>query len=156
MAALTYRAYGLKPPMQSDFDFVWLGLRAFVHGENPYRAVADAHVRGPLYYPLPALVALAPLGLVSAAVARIVFAGLGYAALAYAAAGRKGGLFVGLFSASAIIGGRRRAVVAAADGRRRGAVARACSGSASRASGSRCGAATRRGGRCSGDSPCWR
>jgi hypothetical protein len=105
MAALTYRAYGLKPPMQSDFDFVWLGLRAFVHGENPYRAVADAHVRGPLYYPLPALVALAPLGLVSAAVARIVFAGLGYAALAYAAAGRKGGLFVGLFSASAIIGG---------------------------------------------------
>ncbi len=105
MAALTYRAYGLKPPMQSDFDFIWLGLRAFVHGENPYRAVADAHVRGPLYYPLPALVALAPLGLVSAAVARIVFAGLGYAALAYAAAGRKGGLFVGLFSASAIIGG---------------------------------------------------
>src|SRR5439155_104266 len=60
MAALTYRAYGLAPPMASDFDFVWIGLRAFVHGENPYRAVADAHVRGPLYYPLPALVALAP------------------------------------------------------------------------------------------------
>lgn len=105
MAALTYRAYGLAPPMASDFDFVWIGLRAFVHGENPYRAVADAHVRGPLYYPLPALVALAPLGLVSAGVARIVFAGLGYAALAYAAAGRPGGLFVSLFSASAIIGG---------------------------------------------------
>ena len=63
MALLTYRAYGLAPPMQSDFDFVWIGLRAFVHGENPYRAVADAHVRGPLYYPMPALVALAPLGL---------------------------------------------------------------------------------------------
>jgi hypothetical protein len=105
MAALTYYAYGLKPPMQSDFDFVWLGLRALVHGESPYRAVADANVHGPLYYPLPALVAFAPLGLVSAGVARIVFAGLGYAALAYAAAGRKGGLFVGLFSASAIIGG---------------------------------------------------
>jgi hypothetical protein len=105
MAALTYRAYGLAPPMASDFDFVWIGLRAFVHGENPYRAVADAHVRGPLYYPLPALVAFAPLGLVSAGVARIVFAGLGYAALGYAAAGRPGGLFVSLFSASAIIGG---------------------------------------------------
>ena len=105
MAALTYRAYGLAPPMASDFDFVWLGLRAFLHGENPYRAVADAHVRGPLYYPLPALVALAPLGLVSAGIARIVFAGVGYAALAYAAAGRPGGLFVSLFSASAIIGG---------------------------------------------------
>ena len=105
MAALTYHAYGLAPPMASDFDFVWLGLRALVHGENPYRAVADADVHGPLYYPLPALVAFAPLGLVSAGVARIVFAGIGYAALAYAAAGRPGGLFVSLFSASAIIGG---------------------------------------------------
>ena len=105
MALLTYRAYGLAPPMQSDFDFVWIGLRAFVHGENPYQVVADAHVRGPLYYPLPALVPFMPLGLVSAGVARIVFAGLGYAALAYAAAGRAGGLFVSLFSASAIIGG---------------------------------------------------
>jgi hypothetical protein len=105
MAALTYYAYGLAPPMASDFDFVWLGLRALVHGENPYRAVADAHVHGPLYYPLPALVAFAPLGMVSAGVARIAFAGIGYAALAYAAAGRPGGLFVSLFSASAIIGG---------------------------------------------------
>jgi hypothetical protein len=105
MALLTYRAYGLAPPMQSDFDFVWIGLRAFVQGQNPYQVVADAHVRGPLYYPLPALVALAPLGWLSAGVARIVFAGLGYAALAYAAAGRPGGLFVALLSASAIIGG---------------------------------------------------
>ena len=105
MALLTYRAYGLKPPMQSDFDFVWIGLRAFVHGQNPYQVVADAHVRGPLYYPLPALVVFAPLGFVSAGVARILFAGLGYAALAYAAAGRPGGLFVSLLSASAIIGG---------------------------------------------------
>jgi hypothetical protein len=105
MAALTYRAYGLAPPMTSDFDFVWIGLRAMVHGENPYRAVADAHVRGPLYYPLPALVPFAPLGLVSAGIARIVFAGLGYAALAYAAAGRPGGLFVSLFSAAALVGG---------------------------------------------------
>lgn len=106
MAALTYRAYGLAPPMQSDFDFVWLGLRAFVRGANPYQAVADANVHGPLYYPLPALVALAPLGLVSAGVARIVFAGLGYAALAFAAASsRRAGLAVSLFSASALIGG---------------------------------------------------
>ncbi len=42
MALLTYRAYGLAPPMQSDFDFVWIGLRAFVHGQNPYQVVADA------------------------------------------------------------------------------------------------------------------
>jgi hypothetical protein len=105
MALLTYRAYGLKPPMQSDFDFVWIGLNAFVHGRNPYQAVADAQVRGPLYYPMPALVAFAPLGYLSAGMARILFAGLGYAALAYAAAGRPGGLFVCLLSASAIIGG---------------------------------------------------
>lgn len=103
MALLTYKAYGLAPPMASDFDFVWLGLRAFVHGQDPYRAVADAQVRGPLYYPLPALVALAPLGFTSAGIARIAFAGLGYAALGYAAAGRPGGLFVALFSASAIV-----------------------------------------------------
>lgn len=105
MALLTYRAYGLAPPMASDFDFVWLGLRAVIRGDNPYRAVADAHVHGPLYYPMPALVVLAPLGLVSAGVARMLFASVGFAALAYAAAGRPGGLFVGLFSASAIVAG---------------------------------------------------
>ena len=105
MALVTYLAYGLAPPMRADFDFLWLGLRAFVHGDNPYRAVADAHVHGPLYYPLPALVILAPLGWTSAGVARIVFASVGYAALAYAAAGRRGGLFVSLLSASALVGG---------------------------------------------------
>jgi hypothetical protein len=105
MALLTYRAHGLAGPMRSDFDFLWLGIRAFLEGENPYRAVSEARVHGPLYYPLPALVLFAPLGLVPAAVARIVFAALGSAALAYAAAGRPGGLFVSLISASAIIAG---------------------------------------------------
>ena len=104
IAALTYQAYGLKPPMASDFDFVWIGLNALVHGRNPYQAVAAAHVRGFLYYPMPALVVTAPLGLVSAGVARIVFAAVGMAALAYAAAGRRGALFIGVFSASALVG----------------------------------------------------
>jgi hypothetical protein len=104
IAALTYRAYGLAPPMASDFDFVWIGLHALVHGQNPYKAVAEANVRGYLYYPMPALIVAAPLGLVSAAVARIIFAAVGMAALAYAASGRRGALFVGVFSASALVG----------------------------------------------------
>ncbi len=103
VAGLTYRAYGLAPPMASDFDFVWIGLRAFVHGQNPYEAVAAADVHGLLYYPMPAIIVTAPLGYLSAGVARIVFAALGMAALAYGAAGRPGGLFIGVFSASALV-----------------------------------------------------
>ena len=104
IAALTYRAYGLAPPMASDFDFVWIGLNALVHGQNPYEAVAAANVRGFLYYPMPALIVAAPLGFLSAGMARIIFAAIGMAALAYAAAGRRGALFIGVFSASALVG----------------------------------------------------
>lgn len=103
MAALTYAAYRLSASPSSDFDSVWTGLHAFVHGENPYRAVAGAGLHAPLFYPLPALVALAPLGLLPVGLARIIFAALGYAALAYAGAGRRGGLLVALISASAVI-----------------------------------------------------
>jgi hypothetical protein len=104
IGVLTYRAYGLEPPMKSDFDFVWIGVHALVHGQNPYKAVADANVHGFLYYPMPALIVTSPLGFMNAGMARIIFAAVGMAALAYAAAGRKGALFVGLFSASALVG----------------------------------------------------
>jgi hypothetical protein len=104
IAGLTYRVYGLAPPMASDFDFVWIGIHALVHGQNPYQAVAAANVHGFLYYPMPALIVTAPLGLVSAGLARIIFAAVGMAALAYAAAGRRGALLVGVFSASALVG----------------------------------------------------
>lgn len=116
VAALTYAAYGIRPDPSSDFDIVWTGLHAFVHGENPYQSVVAGGLHAPLFYPLPALVALAPLGFLPAGVARIVFAAMGYAALAWASAGRRGGLFVALFSASAIlaaIGGQWSALLTA-------------------------------------------
>jgi hypothetical protein len=102
MAGLTYRAYGLSSHPSSDFDQIWTALHPFVRGKDPYQAVASSGLHAPLFYPLTSLVAVYPLGFLSAGVARIVFAALGYAALAYAGAGRRGGLFLGVLSASAI------------------------------------------------------
>jgi hypothetical protein len=102
MAALTYHAYGLAESPSSDFDQIWTAVHPFVHGQDPYKAVAASKLHAPLFYPLTALITVAPLGFLSAGVARIVFAALGYGALAYAGAGRRGGLFLGVLSASAI------------------------------------------------------
>jgi hypothetical protein len=73
----------------SDFDQVWAGAAALWRGENPYLVVGPGeafHWRWPLYYPLPALVLTAPLGLLPVVAARMVFAGISAALLAYAVA----------------------------------------------------------------------
>jgi hypothetical protein len=71
----------------SDFDQVWASARALWSHEDPYRVVGPRGAflwKWPLYYPLPAIVLAAPLGLVPVVAARIVFASVSAGLLAYA------------------------------------------------------------------------
>ena len=76
-----------NPDFTSDFDQVWAGAKALWEGKDPYVVVGPGREFGwnwPLYYPLPALVALAPLGLLPVIAARAVFASLSAGLLAWA------------------------------------------------------------------------
>jgi hypothetical protein len=75
-----------NPGFVSDFDQVWAGTAALWRGENPYLVVGPGkafHWHWPLYYPMPALVLVAPLGLLPVVTARMVFAGSSAALLAF-------------------------------------------------------------------------
>jgi hypothetical protein len=64
----------------SDFDQVWHGARALWRGENPYAVVGPNNAvfwPWPLYYPLPAMLAVAPLAAMPVHLARAVFIGTG-------------------------------------------------------------------------------
>jgi hypothetical protein len=80
-------AFGLtNPDFPSDFDQVWGGASALLHGQNPYAVVGPGKQypwSWPLYYPLPAIVLVAPLGLLPVLAARVIFAGLSGALVAY-------------------------------------------------------------------------
>jgi hypothetical protein len=89
VVAATYAvAHGrANPEFVSDFDQVWAGARALWQGKDPYQVVGPHgafHWKWPLYYPLPALFLVAPLGMLSVLAARAVFAGLSAALLAWA------------------------------------------------------------------------
>jgi hypothetical protein len=76
-----------NPGFASDFDQVWAGARALWHRENPYLVVGPGkgfHWHWPLYYPMPALILVAPLGILPVVAARMIFAGLSAAVLAFA------------------------------------------------------------------------
>jgi hypothetical protein len=76
-----------NPGFVSDFDQVWAGASALWHSQNPYLVVGPGkafHWHWPLYYPLPALVLAAPLGLLPVIAARTVFAASSAALLAFA------------------------------------------------------------------------
>ena len=78
-----------NPGFVSDFDQVWAGAAALWRRENPYLVVGPGrpfHWHWPLYYPMQALVLTAPLGLLPALAARMVFAGVSAGLLAYAIA----------------------------------------------------------------------
>jgi hypothetical protein len=71
----------------SDFDQVWASARALWSHEDPYRIVGPRGAflwKWPLYYPLPAIILAAPLGLIPVVAARVVFASLSAGLLAYA------------------------------------------------------------------------
>lgn len=80
--------FGLaNPDFTSDFDQVWAGARALWQNKDPYVVVGPGREFGwrwPLYYPLPALVAVAPLGLLPVIAARAIFASCSAALLAWA------------------------------------------------------------------------
>ena len=71
----------------SDYDQVWASARALWDGRDPYRVVGPRGSflwKWPLYYPLPAVVLMAPIGLVPVVIARVLFAGLSAGLLAFA------------------------------------------------------------------------
>ena len=76
-----------NPDFVSDFDQVWAGARALWQDKDPYQVVGpgrEFHWRWPLYYPVPALVAVAPLGLLPVIAARALFGGVSAALFAWA------------------------------------------------------------------------
>ncbi len=76
-----------NPDFTSDFDQVWAGARALWQDKDPYTVVGPGREFGwrwPLYYPLPALVTVAPLGLLPVLAARAIFGGMSAALLAWA------------------------------------------------------------------------
>jgi hypothetical protein len=81
-----------------DWVYFWTAGHALVTGENPYRAV-DALVSYPLYYPGPAIVVLAPFGLVPARLGWLLFSVVSGYAFGLAAVRYGRGLWVGALSA---------------------------------------------------------
>lgn len=87
-------------PGGTDFDYFWTAATALIHGRDPYRAVAESGIGYPLFYPLPAVLVVAPLGLLPLWAARLAFAWAGTFALSLAAFRYGRGLPAVLFSAS--------------------------------------------------------
>jgi hypothetical protein len=81
-------AHGLaNPDFTSDFDQIWAGARALWQGKDPYEVVGPGREFGwrwPLYYPLPALVVMAPLGLLPVIAARAILGFFSGSLLAWA------------------------------------------------------------------------
>jgi hypothetical protein len=99
-ATLVAAIYSASRPGGTDFDYFWTAAVALVHGQDPYRAVAESGIGYPLFYPLPAVLVLAPLGLLPLWVARVVFVWASTFALSLAAFRYGRGLPAVLFSAS--------------------------------------------------------
>jgi hypothetical protein len=76
-----------NPDFVSDFDQLWASGRALLDHRNPYDVVGPRGAflwKWPLYYPLPAVILVAPLGAMSVVAARIVFAAVSVGLFAYA------------------------------------------------------------------------
>jgi hypothetical protein len=88
--AATLTWVGRAPPSSiTDFDTFWVAGRAVAHGASPYQAVAGAgSLQYPYWYPATAAVLLAPFGLLFRHLAATLWAGLGFALLAYAVTAR--------------------------------------------------------------------
>ena len=91
VAAAAYWLYNTRanPTGVSDFDQLWAGARALLEGANPYQVVR-ANAPGPagpfeynLYYPLPALLVVAPLSWLPIAEARAAFCAISFGVLAF-------------------------------------------------------------------------
>ncbi len=104
---LNWLGHRIPPPTSSDIDQVWVAAGALLDGHNPFDAVVDARRESTvgyslyyaLYYPLPAVLLLAPLARLPLELARAIWAGLGAALFAAAGLRYGRGLLVGLLSA---------------------------------------------------------
>lgn len=105
-------------PGTNDWGHFWTAGRALVTGANPYEAVDALGTGYPLYYPGPAVLVLAPFGLVPLRAAWVAFATLSGLAFGLAARRYGRGLWVGAISAAffeaVLLGQWSPAVVAAA------------------------------------------
>jgi hypothetical protein len=88
LTAVGVYAYGLgRPGWSSDFDQTWYAAHALWQGQNPYDVIGPGKPfewKWPFYYPLPAAVLVAPVGQLSALMARSVFMACSVGALAWA------------------------------------------------------------------------
>lgn len=79
--------YGVRnPQLTSDFDQVWAAARALWNHQNPYEVIGYAkpfYWWWPFYYPLPAAVLVAPVGLLTVIAARVVFTSISVGLLAW-------------------------------------------------------------------------
>ncbi|HEX7120757.1 MAG TPA: hypothetical protein VF178_00215, partial [Gemmatimonadaceae bacterium] len=90
IAGLVIRA-GDSPPGSADIDQVWFAARALLAGQNPYEMIGPGRAFDypwPLYYPLPAVVLLAPLAPLPLVWTRLAIAVIPAALLAYLLARR--------------------------------------------------------------------
>jgi hypothetical protein len=89
--------WAVPHPFPSDLGQLWSASQAWARGENPYLHVGPgrAYEWGyPLFYPFPAIIAVYPLTFLPLFWANVVFAGLGWFALAYVLQARPHGLFI--------------------------------------------------------------
>ena len=107
--AYWFYAARVNPGGVSDFDQLWAGARALLSGQNPYDVVR-ANSAGPvgpfpynLYYPLPALIVVAPLTAVPIIEARALFCALSFGVLAFVLTRRGWYPLVGLASGAGLM-----------------------------------------------------
>jgi hypothetical protein len=77
--------HGSKP---RDFDQIWYAAHALLAGRNPYAEIGPGLAfdwPAPLYYPLPAVLAVVPFAPIPVAVAGVLFAALASGAFVWAA-----------------------------------------------------------------------
>lgn len=88
LAACYVWAYARSnPDFVSDFDQLWAAARALWRHGDPYHVVGPRGAflwKWPLYYPMPAVLLVAPLGLVSVVVARMIVVSISAGLFAYA------------------------------------------------------------------------
>jgi hypothetical protein len=77
----------IAPSFPSDLDQIWFAARALVAGKNPYEAVGPGRVfawEWAVFYPLPAILLVAPFTILPVTAARFVFSIVAGATLGYA------------------------------------------------------------------------
>lgn len=107
--AYWFYASWANPTGVSDFDQLWAGARAMLAGQNPYQVVR-ANAAGPvgpfpynLYYPLPALIVVAPLAILPIVEARALFCALSFGLLAFLLTRRSWHPLAGLASGAGLM-----------------------------------------------------